>query len=95
MYRWSAKYETAKGSVYEVEETDIDECPVSYVSAWAAELAGSLEVMRQVREATGENPLPSVNRWPVRLLDAARLVNIERIKENNARMEMEHEERDR
>lgn len=80
--------------MYEIEESEIDECPVSYISPWAAELVGSLEVARQVREAIGENPLPPANRWPVRLLDAARLVNVESIKEEGARNLKEFEERD-
>jgi len=94
-YRWTATYETAKGSHYEIDGTDIEECPVSYISSLSAELAGSIDIMNQVREATGENPLPPVIEWPVRLLDASRLVNVERIKEHNSRLEAEHEERER
>jgi hypothetical protein len=94
-YRWTATYKTRNGTPYEIDGSDIDECPVSYISADSAELAGSLELARQVREATGESPLPPVNRWPARLIDAARLVSIERIKEHNACGEAEAQERER
>jgi hypothetical protein len=94
-YRWTATYKTAKGTSYEIDETDIAECPVSYITARSSELVGSLEIARQVREATGESPLPPVTEWPVRLIDAARLVNVEGIKEHNACLEVEHHERER
>lgn len=61
----------------------------------STELAASLMLARQVREATGENPLPSVKLWPVRLIDAARLLHVEQIKEHNARIEAEDGERER
>jgi hypothetical protein len=92
-YRWRANYETDRGTPYSVDGTEIDECPVSYISGWAAEVVSSLELSRQVREATGENPLPPVHLWPVRLIDVARIISIEKIKESNARFEAEQAER--
>ena len=93
-YRWTATYKTERGTPYEIDDTDAPECPVSYVSPAVAELAGALEMARRAREATGENPLPPVKRWPVRLLDAARLIHIEGIREHNARIEAEARERE-
>ena len=52
-----------------------------------------LELARQVREATDESPLPPVKQWPVTLIDAARIIAVEDIKEHNARLEAEEDER--
>ena len=93
-YQWSATYETEKGTAYTIEDTEIAECPVSYMSDESVELAASLVLARQVREATGENPLPPVPQWPVRLIDAARLIHIEGIKVHNACFEAEQSERE-
>ena len=60
----------------------------------STELAASIEAARQIREATGENPWPPVNTWPVRLLDSTRLISIESIKIHNARAEAEAHERE-
>jgi len=93
-YRWRAMYETERGTPYEVEGTEISECPVSFLSPLSVEVVSSLETARQLREATGENPLPPVRSWPVRLLDAQRLIHIEGIKTHNARIEAEQSERE-
>jgi hypothetical protein len=56
------------------------------------ELICCLENARQVREATGENPLPPVRKWPVALIDAAKITWQERVREHNARVTAESEE---
>jgi hypothetical protein len=92
-YRWRAVYETAKGTPYTIDDTEIAECPVSYMSPENAEIVASLELARQVREATDESPLPPVKQWPVTLIDAARIIAVENIKDHNARIEAEEDER--
>lgn len=67
---------------------------MSYISPLSAELVGSLDLARRVREGCGGSPLPPVDTWPVKLLDAARVMNVESIKEHNARIEAEADERE-
>ena len=73
----------------------IGECPVSFISPDSAELVASIQLVSNVREATGENPLPPVKTWPVTLIDAARIVRTEGIKENNECFKAEQSERNR
>lgn len=93
-FRWRAVYQTEKGTGYDIDKTEIDECPVSHISPWAAEVVASLALNTQVRDATGESPLPSVKLWPAKFVDAARICEVERIKEHNARIEAEASERE-
>lgn len=73
----------------------IGECPASFIDPTSAELVASIQLASNVREATGEHPLPPVNMWPVRLIDIARIVHTEGIKQNNSCFKAEQSERER
>ena len=92
-YLWVANYKTFDDTVFDIEGTEIEECPASSISPWAMDMVHTIESARQEREATGENSLPPVRTWPVRLLDAATLIWRESNRIDIARHEAQKHER--
>lgn len=65
----------------------MNECPVSYISAEAAELVNILNRAEVVKETFGVSFYGGdLNKWPIRLVDAVSVFQDEKGKEHNERM---------
>ncbi len=91
-YRWSATYTTDDGQ-YEVTDTEIDECPVSFITPKASEIVQILNRTRHAKENSGAGLFGhDLSKWPAWAVDAVVVIEQERIKAENARFEAEREQ---
>lgn len=75
--------------MYTVPDTEISECPVSYISPASREL---VQIVFRSQYATAA-PLfgTDLSKWPIWAMDVLVTVEQERIKEHNARFDAEQE----
>jgi hypothetical protein len=78
---------------YEVPNTEIPECPVSYVSPKAQELVQIFNRGRHAHENSGVGLFGhDLSKWPAWAVDAVVVIEQERIKAENARFEAEKQQ---
>jgi hypothetical protein len=83
-------YQTRKDTAYEIEDTEIDECPVSLISPESIQVVEAHGRARIANQSCGAQMYgPDLSRWPARDVDALVLIETERTKEHNARIEAE------
>ena len=70
-----------------MEGTEIDECPVSFISPATLSLMGTLDVAELARPSGAALYGPDLSKWPARMVDALVTIEIERTKADNARQE--------
>jgi len=92
---WSAVYSTEKGTSYEIEDTELSECPASFISADAAEFVSIINRAELIKETHGASFFGGdLNQWPSVLVDAVAAYQDEKGKEHNAHMEALMRERE-
>jgi hypothetical protein len=81
------EYRTEKGTPYHPENVQMDECPVSLISPAAQHLVMTFLDAKLVRDSTGAVLYGTdLRAWPVKMHDAAVLIERCRIAEHNARV---------
>lgn len=87
---WYAEYPvgTSKGvRKVIVEGVTTSECPVSLISPESIVMISTINRSRHVKEAVGTSSLGDISRLPARFVDAIEIVEIERIRIENAKAE--------
>ena len=71
-----------------VAET-LTECPVSFITSRSAQIVSMFHNAGLIREQTGGSALGDPSEWPGWLVDAALIVKVAEIRQENARIEVE------
>ncbi len=92
MATYKARASTGSGGFkevpYTIRDTEMKECPVSFIEQWALELVQQIAAAQHVKDATGAVLYgPDSGKWDARYFDAVRLIQIEDIKVQNAEFE--------
>jgi hypothetical protein len=94
-YRWDATYLTSEGTPYTVDDTEIDECPVSLITPASVELVQVIDRMHIAKDRTGASPYGTdLSKYPSKLVDSLIAIEIEERKVALARHTAERAERD-
>lgn len=76
-----------------IDDTDTAECPVSLITSGSLLALELVNRNRHVHAATGGCLFGAdASRWPARLVDAIELIEIEKIRVENKRAEVEDED---
>lgn len=93
--RWMAMYRTSKGTSYDIEDTQIDDCPVSYITPHSLELIQIANRTDLAKEKTGAAAYgPDLSKYPSRMVDVFTILEREGRKVDQARTEAEEFERE-
>ena len=92
--RWCAVYRTQKGTAYEIPDTQIEECPVSFITPLSIELIQIANRTSLAKEKTGAGMYgPDLSKYPSKFVDVITILEREVRKETNERYEVEASER--
>jgi hypothetical protein len=81
--------------MYEIDDTQINECPRSYITPQSIELIQITNRSRQAKESTGAGMFGSdLSKYPSKFVDVITTLERERIKTENAKYEAEDSERE-
>lgn len=73
---------------YTIAGLSVPECPVSYITGASRELVDRVQQARHIHAAFGAAPGGAdSSQWDARFADAVELLEIEKIRESNARSE--------
>jgi len=93
-FLWDATYTTAEGSPYTIEDTEIHDCPKSFITPEYIELVQIIDRMNIVKDRTGASPYGTdLSKYPSKLVDSLIAIEIEERKVANARHTAERSER--
>ena len=85
------EYESDKGDNFTVPDTEIPECPVSFVTPRSRELVQIFNRAQYSQGAGASMFGPDLSKWPIWAVDAQVVLEQARIREHNARFEAERE----